>query len=63
MKCLKILVSFSGTFKFQKTDLRRDGFDPCSVTDRLYFMDSRTGSYAQLNEELYHSILSGKHKL
>uniref|UniRef100_A0AAQ4R2T6 Very long-chain fatty acid transport protein n=1 Tax=Gasterosteus aculeatus aculeatus TaxID=481459 RepID=A0AAQ4R2T6_GASAC len=56
-------VNKTGTFKFQKTDLRRDGFDPCSVTDRLYFMDSRTGSYAQLNEELYHSILSGKHKL
>uniref|UniRef100_A0A7N6FGK8 Arachidonate--CoA ligase n=1 Tax=Anabas testudineus TaxID=64144 RepID=A0A7N6FGK8_ANATE len=56
-------VNKTGTFKFQKTDLRRDGFDPSAVSDRLYFMDSSRGRYMRLDDELYRSILSGKHKL
>uniref|UniRef100_A0A8C4IJ43 long-chain-fatty-acid--CoA ligase n=1 Tax=Dicentrarchus labrax TaxID=13489 RepID=A0A8C4IJ43_DICLA len=56
-------VNKTGTFKFQKTDMRRDGFDPSAVPDRLYFLDSSRGRYMQLDEEVYRSILSGKHKL
>uniref|UniRef100_A0A8C5DJU5 Arachidonate--CoA ligase n=1 Tax=Gouania willdenowi TaxID=441366 RepID=A0A8C5DJU5_GOUWI len=56
-------VDKTGTFKFQKTDLRRDGFDPSVVSDRLYFRDPSKGRYVQLNGELYHSILSGQQKL
>uniref|UniRef100_A0A3P9IQB2 Very long-chain fatty acid transport protein n=1 Tax=Oryzias latipes TaxID=8090 RepID=A0A3P9IQB2_ORYLA len=56
-------VNKTGTFKFQKTELRREGFDPTAVTDKLCFLDSSRGRYVQLDEELYHSILSGKHKL
>uniref|UniRef100_A0A3B4Z399 Arachidonate--CoA ligase n=1 Tax=Stegastes partitus TaxID=144197 RepID=A0A3B4Z399_9TELE len=56
-------VNKTGTFKFQKTDLRRDNFDPTAVSDRLYFLDSSRGRYVQLDEELYRSILSGKNKL
>lgn len=55
--------SFSGTFKFQKTELRRDGFNPSTISDRLYFLDSSRGRYNRLDEELYQSVLSGKHKL
>lgn len=57
------LFIFSGTFKFQKTELRRDGFNPSTVSDRLYFLDSSRGRYMRLDDELYQSILSGKHKL
>lgn len=60
---IKITVSVSGTFKFQKTELRRDGFDPTAVQDRLFFMDSNRGRFVQLDEQLYRSILTGKHKL
>uniref|UniRef100_A0A674NNB2 long-chain-fatty-acid--CoA ligase n=1 Tax=Takifugu rubripes TaxID=31033 RepID=A0A674NNB2_TAKRU len=56
-------VNKTGTFKFQKTELRRDGFNPSTVSDRLYFLDSSRGRYIRLDEELYQSILSGKHKL
>lgn len=56
-------VNKTGTFKFQKTDLRRDSFDPTAVSDKLYFLDSSRGRYTQLDEELYRSILSGKNKL
>ncbi|KAF3848941.1 hypothetical protein F7725_015438 [Dissostichus mawsoni] len=53
-------VDKTGTFKFQKTDLRRDNFDPTVVSDRLYFLDSRRGCYVQLDEELYRSILTAR---
>lgn len=58
-----LCFSSSGTFKFQKTEMRRDGFDPTAISDRLYLLDSSRGRYTQLDEELYRSILSGKHKL
>uniref|UniRef100_A0A3Q2QK54 Arachidonate--CoA ligase n=1 Tax=Fundulus heteroclitus TaxID=8078 RepID=A0A3Q2QK54_FUNHE len=56
-------VNKTGTFKFQKTELRRDGFNPAAVSDKLFFLDSSRGRYVQLDEELYRSIVSGKHKL
>uniref|UniRef100_A0A8C5G320 Arachidonate--CoA ligase n=1 Tax=Gouania willdenowi TaxID=441366 RepID=A0A8C5G320_GOUWI len=40
-------VDKTGTFKFQKTDLRRDGFDPSVVSDRLYFRDPSKGRYVK----------------
>uniref|UniRef100_A0A3P9NRN6 Very long-chain fatty acid transport protein n=1 Tax=Poecilia reticulata TaxID=8081 RepID=A0A3P9NRN6_POERE len=56
-------VNKTGTFKFQKTELRHDGFNPTVVSDKLFFLDSSRGRYVQLDEELYRSIVSGKHKL
>ncbi|XP_012689593.2 long-chain fatty acid transport protein 4 [Clupea harengus] len=56
-------VNKTGTFKFQKTDMRREGFDPSMVSDRLYFLDSSRGGYTQLTDELHRSIVSGKQKL
>uniref|UniRef100_A0A8C6Q1A8 Very long-chain fatty acid transport protein n=1 Tax=Nothobranchius furzeri TaxID=105023 RepID=A0A8C6Q1A8_NOTFU len=62
LRCLPE-VDKTGTFKFQKTELRRDGFNPTAVSDRLFFLDTSRGRYVPLDEELYRSILSGKHKL
>uniref|UniRef100_A0A672KE41 Long-chain-fatty-acid--CoA ligase n=1 Tax=Sinocyclocheilus grahami TaxID=75366 RepID=A0A672KE41_SINGR len=66
-KYLNFLLFFfsflSGTFKFQKTDMRREGFDPSVVSDKLYFLDCTKGQYVELNAELHRSIVSGKQKL
>uniref|UniRef100_A0A8C9VH73 Long-chain-fatty-acid--CoA ligase n=1 Tax=Scleropages formosus TaxID=113540 RepID=A0A8C9VH73_SCLFO len=56
-------VDKTGTYKFQKSDMRREGFDPRVVSDRLYLMDSARGQYVELSEEIHRSILSGKQKL
>ncbi|XP_062869788.1 long-chain fatty acid transport protein 4 [Trichomycterus rosablanca] len=56
-------VNKTGTFKFQKTELRCEGFDPNVVSDKLYFLDCTKGCYVQLNAELHRSIVSGKQKL
>lgn len=53
----------SGTFKFQKTDMRREGFNPKVISDKLYFLDCTKGQYVELNVELHRSIVSGKQKL
>uniref|UniRef100_A0A8C1MHS9 Very long-chain fatty acid transport protein n=1 Tax=Cyprinus carpio TaxID=7962 RepID=A0A8C1MHS9_CYPCA len=56
-------VNKTGTFKFQKTDMRREGFDPSVVSDKLYFLDCTKGQYVELNVGLHRSIVSGKQKL
>ncbi|KAG9354171.1 hypothetical protein JZ751_012295 [Albula glossodonta] len=56
-------VNKTGTYKFQKTEMRREGFDPRLVSDKLYFLDPSRGRYVELDLELHSSILSGKQKL
>ncbi|XP_048469350.1 long-chain fatty acid transport protein 4 [Rhincodon typus] len=56
-------VSKTGTFKFQKTDMRKEGFDPRNIKDRLYLLDQKQRTYVRLDEELFRSIQSGKQKL
>ncbi|XP_036384569.1 long-chain fatty acid transport protein 4 isoform X2 [Megalops cyprinoides] len=56
-------VNKTGTYKFQKTEMRREGFDPSTVSDRLYFLDPSSGRYVELDQELHRNILSGKQKL
>ncbi|KAJ8286599.1 hypothetical protein GJAV_G00041000 [Gymnothorax javanicus] len=56
-------VNKTGTFKFQKTEMRREGFDPRLVSDRLYFLNPSGGQYVELDQELFSNILSGKQKL
>lgn len=45
------------TFKHQKVDYRRDGFDPAKVEDPLYFLDGE--KYVPLDADLYESLQSG----
>ncbi|XP_043914794.1 long-chain fatty acid transport protein 4 [Protopterus annectens] len=62
---LRILpeVDKTGTYKFQKTELRKEGFNPNVIKDRLYFLDSNNRRYISLNEEIFQGIQSGKLKL
>ncbi|XP_026864199.2 long-chain fatty acid transport protein 4 isoform X1 [Electrophorus electricus] len=56
-------VNKTGTFKYQKADLRREGFNPGLVSDQLYFLDCSKGRYVELDAERHRSIVSGKQKL
>lgn len=53
----------TGTFKFQKTELRKEGFDPSVVKDPLFYLDARTGCYVVLDQEAYTRIQAGEEKL
>ena len=46
------------TFKYKKTDLVKDGFDPNLISDELYFADIATNKYVKLDSELFNKIHS-----
>lgn len=52
-------IETTGTFKYRKVDLVRDGFDPAKVEHPLYFDDPDSESYVGLTDELYAKIQSG----
>ena len=60
---LDIRIIFSGTFKFRKLDLVRDGFNPSNVPDPLYFYNASQGRYVKLDQGLYDDIISMRCRL
>jgi fatty-acyl-CoA synthase len=53
----------TGTFKYRKVDLVRDGFNPGAIDQALYFDDPNGDAYALITSELYQRIESGAFKL
>lgn len=47
------------TFKFMKTQLKKDGFSPNNTTDPLYYYDISQREYLPLTHDIYNSIISG----
>ncbi|OCT65387.1 long-chain fatty acid transport protein 4 [Xenopus laevis] len=62
---LRILpeVNKTGTYKFQKTEMKNEGFNPHSVKDALYVLDSQQGRYTPLTPDMYSRIQTSKFKL
>nr|XP_020649086.1 long-chain fatty acid transport protein 4 [Pogona vitticeps] len=56
-------VSTTSTFKFQKGDLRKEGYDPNVVKDPMYFLEPQQGRYLPLTKEIFQKIQSGQAKL
>jgi fatty-acyl-CoA synthase len=53
-------VAVTETFKQQKHDLAREGFDPGVVADPLYFRDDRAGGYVRLDPTLFADLAAGR---
>lgn len=53
----------TGTFKFKKMDLVRDGFDPSKIEEPVYFDDPRAGAYVRLSGDLHKQICAGDIRL
>ncbi|NWG54147.1 MAG: long-chain-acyl-CoA synthetase [Hydrogenophilaceae bacterium] len=56
-------ITTTGTFKYRKVDLVRDGFDLARVADPIYFDDPTAQAYVDLTPELAARIVSGEIKL
>ncbi len=56
-------MEITGTFKHRKVDLVRDGFDPSTVSDRLYFRDPEKGRYVPLDLGAFERIQAGQVRL
>jgi fatty-acyl-CoA synthase len=53
----------TATFKFSRNTLAREGYDPASVSDVIYFNHREPGAFVPLDTELYDRIQSGEIKL
>jgi fatty-acyl-CoA synthase len=53
----------TGTFKQRKVDLVKEGFDPYTIHDPLYWLDPGAGQYVPLTRADYAAILSGGVKI
>lgn len=51
------------TFKRKKIELVKEGFDPASVADPLYFNDPETGRFTPLDKALHARICAGEVRL
>lgn len=56
-------IETTGTFKYRKLDLMRDGFDPSKIENTVYFDDPVAQRYVPITPALYKQIQSGAFKL
>ncbi len=56
-------IETTGTFKYRKVDLVRDGFDPAKIEQQLYFDHPDQHAYVPITPELYARIQGGSFKL
>ena len=54
-------MRITGTFKHQKVDYRKEGFDPGVVKDPLYLLDGE--SYAEIDTQVFEALQKGERTL
>lgn len=54
-------MRITGTFKHQKVDYRKEGFDPSLIQDPLFFLDG--SQYLAVDHEVFSSLQEGTRKL
>ena len=53
-------MEITGTFKHRKVDLVKEGYDPATLSDPLYFRDPQKGSYVPLDAVTFDRIVNGE---
>ena len=56
-------IAVTATFKHQKIDIVRDGFDPAATDDAIYFDDPSRQAYVRLDGALFERIKAGTVRL
>jgi fatty-acyl-CoA synthase len=56
-------ADLTGTFKYSKTELVREGYDPNLCTDKLYFDSAEAEEFIPLDKELWRRIQDGEFRL
>jgi fatty-acyl-CoA synthase len=56
-------MEITGTFKHRKVDLVREGFDPATLSDQIFFRDPAKGRYVPLDTSTFERIQSGEIRL
>ena len=56
-------IAVTATFKHQKNELMREGFDPAATDDAVYFDDPAQQAYVRLDGALFARIKAGAVRL
>ena len=56
-------IEITGTFKYKKNDLVKDGFDPSVVKDKMYFASLNQNNYIDLDQDSFQKISDKEVKL
>ncbi|MFM9864562.1 MAG: long-chain-acyl-CoA synthetase [Micropepsaceae bacterium] len=56
-------IEITGTFKHRKVELVKEGYDPRTVQDPLFFLDPVDGQYVPLTPELHDRLMAGEIRL
>lgn len=57
-------MKMTATFKHQKNELVKDGFNPANMgNDQLYYYSYKDGNVSSLDEVMYQNIVEGKMRL
>ncbi len=56
-------IDLTGTFKYSKTELIRQAYDPEASSDPLYFDNNESNAFVPLDKELYQRIHDGAIRL
>jgi len=56
-------IEVTGTFKYKKTDLVKDGFDPSVVKDQMYYASTSENDYIDLDANVFKKISDHEMKL
>jgi fatty-acyl-CoA synthase len=56
-------IEVTGTFKYSKTDLVRQGYDPAATPDVIYFDNPESQAFHRLDKALYDRIQTGQIRL
>ena len=60
---LRSEIEVTATFKHTKNDLVREGYDPATVADVIYFNDPEKKAFVRLDKALFNRIQSGQIRL
>jgi fatty-acyl-CoA synthase len=52
-------IEITGTFKHRKVEAVKQGFDPGTISDPLFFFDAKEGRYLPLDEAIHRRIVEG----
>jgi fatty-acyl-CoA synthase len=53
-------IAATTTFKYVRSDLAREGFDPAATSDAIYFDDPAKKIFVRLDDALFKLIEAGK---
>lgn len=56
-------IEVTGTFKHKKVALRKEGMNPSTVSDRLFWLNPSSRRFEHLDADAYNTIVSGRAKL